>query len=281
VSVSGSPVPAGPEPRATIYVPAWLDARARLQAWRGNDGARAILASAMEQVESGWEPVRAVQRVADMVLERDRRDDDYGTLLTFGESEFQETYRSMAVNLAAWVDGWPGRALPSTNDPSGYLSEFCRYAKVLVLATGAAMDIPDRFRAAVREVARLLPSEEWARRLSETFAAIEELSAVEMAKRRRWGTPLNNVRRTPRCRSTRSRTEITADTARQAVKALLSGLPEPVQERSCGMLVADVAGLYASADQTPPPWLDVLSTYFAAPVDGRDDADTSARADRQ
>jgi hypothetical protein len=72
VSVAESSVPDGAEPRATIYVPAWLLARARLLVWTGDDGARALLASAMDQVESGWEAVRAVQRVADMLPERDR-----------------------------------------------------------------------------------------------------------------------------------------------------------------------------------------------------------------
>jgi hypothetical protein len=97
----------------------------------------------------------------------------------------------------------------STGDRKGdrvdaHRTEFGRYATVLVLATGAALDVPDGFRAAVRQVARLLPGGEWFRRLTETFAAIQDVSD----------------------------SEITADTARQAVDYLLHAIPErraPVQ----------------------------------------------------
>lgn len=232
----------GEEPSATIYGPAWLEARERV-VWIEDEDARALLASAMDQVESGWDAVRAVQRWADRHPERDRADDEYGALLTFAESELQEVFRSMAFDLAALVTGWPGRSLPPGNDIDAHRTEFGRYATVLVLATGAALNVPEGFRAAVRQVARLLPGGEWARRLAETFAGIQDVSD----------------------------SEITADTARQAVDFLLHALPESERERISGLLVQDVESRYGAAGQPPPPWLGVLKDFFALPGDGGDD----------
>jgi hypothetical protein len=228
----------GQEPSATIYGPAWLDARERV-VWVEDEDARALLASALDQVESGWDAVRAVQRWADRHPERDRPDDEYGTLLTFAESELQEVFRSMASDLADMVTGWPGRDLPPSNDIDAHRTEFGRYATVLVLATGAAVDVPDDFRAAVRQVARLLPGGEWFRRLTETFAAIQDVSD----------------------------SEITADTARQAVDYLLHAIPEAERERISGSLVKDVERGYEAAGQPPPPWLGLLKGFFATGED--------------
>jgi hypothetical protein len=196
----------GEEPAATIYGPPWLEAREQV-VWVEDEVARALLASAMDQVESGWDAVRAVQRWADRHPERDRPDDEHGALLTFAESESQEVFRSMAFNLADLVTGWPGRDLPPDNDIDAHRTEFGRYATVLVLATGAAVDVPEGFRAAVRQVARLLPGGEWFRRLAETFAAIQDVSA----------------------------SEITADTARQAVDFLMQALPDPERHHRSGL----------------------------------------------
>jgi hypothetical protein len=232
----------GKEPSATIYGPAWVDARERV-VWVEDEDARALLASAMDQVESGWDAVRAVQRWAERHRERDRPDDEYGALLTFAESELQEVFRSMASDLAEMVTGWPGRDLPPSNDVDAHRTEFGRYATVLVLATGAAVDVPDGFRAAVRQVARLLPGGEWFRRLTETFAGIQDVSD----------------------------SEITADTARQAVDFLLHALPDSERERIGGVLVRDLESGYGAAGQPPPPWLGVLKDFFAT-GENNDDA---------
>jgi hypothetical protein len=229
----------GEEPRATIYGAAWLEARERV-VWIEDEDARALLASAMDQVESGWDAVRAVQRWAEGHRERDRPDDEYGALLTFAESELQEVFRSMAFNLADLVAGWPGRDLPPDNDIDAHRTEFGRYATVLVLATGAAVDVPDGFLAAVRQVARLLPGGEWSRRLAETFAGIHDVSD----------------------------SEITADTARQAVDFLLHAIPEAERERISGLLVQDLESGYGAAGQPPPPWLGLLKDFFAPHGDG-------------
>lgn len=223
----------GEEPRATIYVPAWLDARDRLVGIEDED-ARALLASAIDQVESGWDAVRAVQRCADQSPEAERTDDDYGALLTFAESEMREVFRAMAFNLAAWVEAWPGGELPPDKDVDGRLSEFGRYVAVLVLATDAAVGVPDAFRAAVRKLARLRPDGEWARRLAATFAVIQGVSDAEL----------------------------TADSARQAVDFLLQSIPEAERERLRGVLIGEVAAIYAGADQESPAWLRLLKDYF-------------------
>jgi hypothetical protein len=224
----------GEEPSATIYGPAWLDARERV-VWIDDEDARALLAAAMDQVESGWDAVRAVQRWAERHPERERPDDEYGALLTFAESELQEVFRSMASDLAALVTGWPGRSLTPDNDVDAHRTEFGRYATVLVLATGAAVDVPDGFRAAVRQVVRLLPGGAWARGLAETLAAIQDVSD----------------------------SEITADTARDAVDFLLHAIPDAERERISGLLVQDLEGRYSGAGQPPPPWLGVLKDFFA------------------
>lgn len=224
----------GEEPSATIYGPAWLDARDRM-VWIEDEDARALLASAMDLVESGWDAVRGLQRWAEQHREPDRPDDEYGALLTFAESELQEVFRSMAFNLADLVTDWPGISLPPDNDIDAHRSEFGRYATVLVLATGAAVDVPDGFRALVRQVARLLPGGEWFRRLTETFAAIQDVS----------------------------NSEITADTARQAVDFLLHALPESERERVSGFVVQDLENRYEAAGELPPAWLDLLKGFFA------------------
>jgi hypothetical protein len=224
----------GEEPSATIYGPAWLEARERV-VWIEDEDARALLASAMDQVESGWDAVRAVQRWAERHPEPDRPDDEFGALLTFAESELQEVFRSMAFNLAALVTGWPGLTLPPDNDIDAHRTEFGRYATVLVLATGAAVSVPDGFRTAVRQVARLLPGGEWFRRLTETFAGIQDVS----------------------------NSEITADSARQAVDFLLHAMPEPERERVSGFVVRDLEHRYEAAGQPPPPWLGLLKAFFA------------------
>jgi hypothetical protein len=223
----------GEEPRATIYVPAWLEARERV-VWIEDEDSRGLLACAMDQVESGWDAVRAVQRWAERHREPERPDDEYGALLTFAESELQEVFRLMACDLADLVTGWPGRDLPPDNDIDAHRTEFGRYATVLVLATGSALDVPEGFRAAVRQVARLLPGSEWARRLAETFAALVDVSD----------------------------TEITANTARQAVDFLMQALPDSERHHRSGLLVLDVEAAHAAAGHVPP-WLDLLKTFFA------------------
>jgi hypothetical protein len=194
----------------------------------------------MDQVESGWDAVRAVQRWADRHPEPDRPDDEYGALLRFAESELQEVFRLMASHLAALVMGWPERDLPPDNDVDAHRTEFGRYATVLVLATEGAVEVPDGFRAAVRQVGRLLPGGEWFRHLTETFAGIQDVYA----------------------------SEITAGTARQAVDFLLHGIPEAERDRVKGQLLVNLEALYAITGPPPPEWLRLLQAYFAEHAHG-------------
>ncbi len=233
-TAGGAPAGGGAEPRATIYSPAWRDARDRLK-WVQDENARALLASAMDQVESGWVAVGALQWWAEQHRERDRPDSEYGALLTFAESEVQEVYRGLASHVAGWVLAWPGDDLPPANDVDAGLSEFGRYATVLVLATGAALDVPDGFRQVVHQVVRLRPGGEWYRRLGETFAGIQDLAAGEVA----------------------------AGMVVEAVDFILVALPEDEREHARGQLLASIEDVYAIAGPPPPAWLALLRAYFA------------------
>jgi hypothetical protein len=221
-----APKPEGGEPSVTIYVPAWLDARARLP-WIEDEDARALLTSAMDQVESGWEAVRAIQRWADRHPEADRVDDDYGALLTFAESDLREAYRNLSADLAAWVAAWPGGDLPPANDLDAQLSAISRYAWMLDLATGAASGVPATFVGLVRQAARLRGGSDWSRRLTKTCAELREISD----------------------------TEVTADDARRAIAFLLHGIPDSERDLRSGLLALDVAAAYTAAGQPSPPWL--------------------------
>jgi hypothetical protein len=229
----------GKEPRDTIHVPAWLDARERL-IWIEPEEARGLLASAMDQVERGWNAVRELQRWVEHNPEAERADDDYGALLTFSEAEVQGVSQVLASDLAATVEAWPGHDLAPDRDVDARLSEFARLAGVLVLATAGAVDVPEGFRDLVRQVARLRQGGAWATDLAQTFARIQGISE----------------------------TEIHADTARQAVDFLLHDIPQDERGRIAGLLVRDVVVLYARAEQEPPVWLDLLGGP-AAPVSGR------------
>jgi hypothetical protein len=230
------------EPSATIYVPAWLKARKQLT-WVEDEDARELLTSAMDQVESGWERVRGLQLWAERHSEARDVHDDYGALLSFAASGVHEVFRSLAGNLAALVAAWPGQDLPAEKDLDGRLDEFTRSALVLVLATAAAVDVPEEFRDLVRLLTHFRPGGSWATRLASTFHAIEDVSDAEL----------------------------TADSARQAVDLLLHGIPEAEREGVAFLLMSEVAAHYARKGQKTPPWLQIVTDYLtgAAPPEER------------
>lgn len=222
----------GTEPDATIYTPAWVAARDRL-AFIEPAEARALLASAMDRVESGWTAVRDVQHLLDRNRGRESGDDDYGCLLTYVETEIRESFRSMALALAHVAADWPAWERASIDDVEGSLSAFVRYVTVLRLATESAT-VPPEFRGLVRQVAPLGLAGEWFRQLSGVLRAIGHRV-----------TAAGSV-----------------EGARAAVEFLTAALPEADRERGRAVLLTDLEGVYALSGP-PPEWFGLVKQYFA------------------
>lgn len=227
----------GTEPNATIYGADWMTARDRLPLIEPAEG-RALLASAMDRVESGWTAVRDLQHWLDRNKGRESADDDYGCLLTYVETDVRESFRSMALALAHVAADWPGEERASTDDVDGWLSAFVRHVTVLRLATESAT-VPPEFRELVRQVAHLGLAGEWFHQLSGVLRAIGDRS-----------TAAGSVQ-----------------DARAAVAFLTAALPEAERERASAALLTDLEALYALAGPPPPEWLDLLRDYFAGQAD--------------
>ena len=224
----------GTEPDATIYGADWMAARDRLPLMEPAEG-RALLASAMDRVESGWTAVRDLQHWLDQNTGRERADDDYGCLLTYVETDVRESFRSMALALAHVAADWPGEERASTDDVDGWLSAFARSVTVLRLATESAT-VPPEFRELVRhQVAPVGFGGEWFRQLSCVVQAIGD----------------------------RSTAAVSVQDARAAVKFLTAALPEAQRARASAVLLTDLKALYALAGPPPPEWLDLLKEYLA------------------
>lgn len=224
--------PPAEEPEYTMYVPAWSEARNHLV--RMEPGAtRALLARAMDLVEDGWPPVRALQRWAEQEQpERDRSADDYSILLTFAEVDVRETFRSLVSSLADLVIRWPGGEGATANDVDGWLSGFCNHTSVLLLATKAAgAGVPGGFRTLVDQAARLRAGGDWSDGLR---AVLEDVGD-------------------------RSEAETSASDVWSALEALVYQLPEAARPGVGGLILRDVAQAFAAAGQEPPAWLTVLS----------------------
>lgn len=223
----------GTEPNATIYGPDWMAARDRLPLVEPAEG-RALLASAMDRVESGWTAVRDLQNWLDQNKGREGADDDYGCLLTYVETDVRELFRSMALALAHVAADWPGEERASTDDVDGWLSALVRHVTVLRLATESAT-VPPEFRELVRQVAPLGLAGEWFHQLSGVLRAIGD----------------------------RSTAAASVQGARAAVAFLTAALPEAERERASAVLLTDLEALYALTGPPPPEWLDLLKEYFA------------------
>ncbi|HEX6369792.1 MAG TPA: hypothetical protein VF006_12810 [Longimicrobium sp.] len=223
--------PGDAEPEATIYGHGWVAARHRLATVEPAE-ARALLASAMDRVESGWAPVRDLQHWLDRNRERESADDDYRCLLTYVETEVRESFRSMALALAHVAADWPGEERASMDDVDGWLSAFIRYVTVLRLAAESAA-VPPEFRELVRQVAGL--GGEWFRQLSGVHQAIGDRSTAAGS----------------------------GQDARKAVEFLIAALPAAKREWARAALLTNVEALYALAGPPPPEWLDLLREYFA------------------
>lgn len=227
----------GTEPDATIYGADWMAARDRLP-WVEPAEGRALLASAMDRIESGWTAVRDLQHWLDSNKGRESTDDDYGCLLSYVETEVQESFRSMALALAHVAADWPGEGRASTDDVDGWLSAFARHVTVLRLATASAT-VPAEFRELVRQVAPLATAGEWFRQLSGVVQAIGDRS-----------TAAGSVQ-----------------DARAAVEFLTAALPAAKRERARAVLLTNLEALHTLAGPPPPEWLSLLREYFAGQAD--------------
>lgn len=215
------------EPHETIYTPVWASARARLAQVEPEE-VRALLCLAMDHVEGGWPALRALQLWANTYPERERGNDGYGLLLTFGDAEVREAFGSLARGLANLVTLWPRSELPHTSDDlAGHLEVFVRYATVLSLAVESA-NVPNHYKVLVRNVAYLRGL--WASNFSQILDAIGEHAI--------------------------------ADYAREALEVLVQGIPADEQDRVSGLLAVEVQMLYASVGQSLPPWLRLVESYF-------------------
>lgn len=228
------------DPKLTIRGPDWLAARDRLEMVAPAE-ARALLASAMDRVESGWTALCGLQQWLDQNKGRQSADDDYGCLLTYVETDVRESFRSMALALAHVAADWPGEERASVDDVDGWLSAFVRYVTVLGLATGSAA-VPQEFRDLVRQVAPLGLAGEWFRQLSGVLQAIGDRS-----------TAAGSVQ-----------------DARSAVEFLTATLPKAERARASAALLTDLEAVYALAGPLPPEWLDLLREYFAEQAHGAD-----------
>lgn len=228
----------GTAPEVTIYGPEWTAARDRLASVQPAE-ARALLASAMDRVESGWTTVGALHQWLERNRGRESAEDDYGCLLTYVETEVRETFRSMAVALAHVAADWPDWERASTDEVDGLLSTFVRYVTVLRLATESAT-VPPEFRELVRQVAPLGLAGEWFRQLLGVLRAIGDRS-----------TAAGSVR-----------------DARAAVEFLTAALPEAERERASAILLSDIEALYKLTGPPPPEWLDLLKEYLAGHAGG-------------
>jgi hypothetical protein len=220
--------PAAGEPQATIYKAPWREARQRLEAVVPDD-VRGLLALAMDHVEAGWSAVRALQLWAEQNPERDRPEDGYGRVLTFGEAEVRESFCRIARGLAELVTSWPACEPPNTAEEiNDQLDEFVRYATVLALAAESA-NTPTEHRLRVRQVEQLLDN--WAPELADILGIVDGL--------------------------------FIASTARNALDILVHDIPDADQHRVRGLLAGEVLSFYSRTGRPLPPWLELLQSYFA------------------
>lgn len=171
------------EPRHTIHVAWWMEARRRAI---GLDPAlRALFTPALDHVEAGWQHVRPLQQWYDAEREHARESsDDYAQLLHFIDGDLVDLFRELAAGVAALVpgyDGWEAEA-----DPGGVEGELDRFQRYFTLFRYAVESVPapEALRTIARTAAQGLAG--WSTELAVLVAAIEEtvVSPLYKAARR-------------------------------------------------------------------------------------------------
>lgn len=216
----------------TGWVAGWSAARDRL-ATVEDPATRALLAAALDQVERVWPAVVGLMSWVRQNREDERREDDYGCLLTYVEAELGEAFRSAAHTLGEVVANWPSWERASVDDVDGWASAFLRYATVLLLASESG-GIPAQFRELVRKLGPFRLGAPWAAHLRETLQAISD----------------------------RSQGEVSAGNARDALGVLLHDLPEHERDAASRSIIDGVKRSYLAAEQAPPEWVELLTRYF-------------------
>ena len=174
--------PADDEPRYTIHVDGWRDARQRIG--RLDPPLKALLEPLLDHVEAGWAHVRPLQRWYEAEQEHARAaSDDYALLLDFIDGDLVDLFRELAAAVAALVPGYAGWETEA--DPGGVegeLDRFVRYFAVFRYAVEAA-DAPEGLRAAVRAAAQGLAG--WSTEFAVLLAAINEAVIAPLYRRGR------------------------------------------------------------------------------------------------
>lgn len=164
--------PADTEPRHTIHVEGWRDARQRIA--RLDPPLQALLGPLLDHVEAGWAHVRPLQVWYEAEREHARTaSDDYAHLLNFIDGDLVDLFRELAAGVAALVpgyDGWEAEADPGGVE--GELDRFVRYFTVFRYAVEAA-DAPEGLRAEVRAAVQGLAG--WSMELAVLLTAIAPL----------------------------------------------------------------------------------------------------------
>lgn len=163
--------PSDDEPRHTIYVDGWRDARQRIA--RLDPPLKALLEPLLDHVEAGWAHVRPLQRWYEAEQEHARAaSDDHALLLDFIDGDVVDLFRELAAAVAALVPGYAGwEAEADPGGVEGELDRFIRYFTVLRYAV-EGMNAPAELRDAVRAAAQGLAG--WSTELAVLITAIEE-----------------------------------------------------------------------------------------------------------
>lgn len=163
--------PGDDEPRHTIHVDGWRDARQRIACL--DPPLQALLGPLLDHVEAGWAHIRPLQRWYEAEQEHARAaSDDYALLLDFIDGDLVDLFRELAAAVAALVPGYAGwEAEADPGGVEGELDRFIRYFTVFRYAVEAA-DAPEGLRAEARAAVQGLAG--WSTEFAVLLAAIDK-----------------------------------------------------------------------------------------------------------